>query len=362
MNIDYSQLLAGNEHSIDDMSLEVLRKLDDTTLANFCKTNKYYKNLCEKTIWPERIKAVPGLSLLLPYRSHYKDLEDFYFNVRNDAQYVIIYGPKNVSPQSVLITNDINKAYRRVLYFIGRLYGVDSKYYTITNELLGPAGEIWHIKITIRFNGFIDHDDLDKYTIFSINNGTPGYLNPDILSYPLLVDKDIYMAIKHTTPVANLPVQPDGRNNIEITTGYSFFSYDDNSLRNVHRLGKNIIAFVKPKMNGTPIRRDTFDIDNPLAGDDSLEFLWMLYGFIGNEKYEQQLLLADYSTLNMSPRGYQLVLVNGLGAVWGLVDMLTITPERLQQIMREDTMKLLKNGQIISRADLSSTLSSSHSY
>jgi hypothetical protein len=81
MEINYSQLLAGDENSVNDMSLEILRQLDDITLSNFCKTNKYYKALCEDVIWLERIRTVPGLSLLLPYRSHYKDLGDFYLNM-----------------------------------------------------------------------------------------------------------------------------------------------------------------------------------------------------------------------------------------------------------------------------------------
>ena len=51
MDAEYSTLFSGEkEDRVEDVNLEVMRRMDDITLSNFCKSSLYYKGLCEQTI------------------------------------------------------------------------------------------------------------------------------------------------------------------------------------------------------------------------------------------------------------------------------------------------------------------------
>jgi hypothetical protein len=354
MDVDHIRSLT----DIKDMNLKIIRRPVEVALTNLLhRANKYlHKNI----IWLERIRAVPGLSLLLPYSKLYKNLEDFYLNVRNDAQYVIMDRLSNIADVQVRITNDINKAYQYALTLIRNFYDPEdlNNPYKIYSrdiaEISRLVSKFYQLRITIRFNGVVD-GELNDYTIFSINPGVPGCFNPNILSYPLLADRDIYVAIKRINirPLSEVMTSSTSKLqelNRAIVDDYSFFNYDSESLRNIHRLGPNICFFFK---SGTI---------NELAGNNSATFYWMWYGFLND--FNKVLLLVDYAKLNAAPHNYQLVSTTKSEELhevdsprgWSLNNILTTTPERLQQIVCEDLVKVLDKSQIIPKVDLLSTL------
>jgi hypothetical protein len=109
-----------------------------------------------------------------------------------------MHRPNNTSNIRISVTNDINEAYQRVLNIIKGFYGFDDSIIASphnVDELLPEMGG-YQLKITIHFNDVVDHGRLDDYTIFSINPEAPNYLNPNILSYPLLAHKDMYVAFE----------------------------------------------------------------------------------------------------------------------------------------------------------------------
>jgi hypothetical protein len=318
MEIDYGNVFSGQkEDRVDDINLEVMRNMDDVTLSNFCKTSPYYKNLCENTIWLERIKAVPGLSLLLPYRSHYKSSGDFYLNVRNDAQYVVnitapdAYG-KNIRTH---ITNNIQETYiydrRRLVEDKLRNHG-----HALPEDVPEKEYEIWlswlrkefsfTFTIMIRFDNVVDYDRLDDYTIYSITEGAPGYLNPNILSYPLLNRRDVYVAVERQAKIPSLRFEesfPDIQ---------SFIKYNTESLRQVHKMGKSIILYVR-----------VADISR--FANHEVRLGWMRYGFdfiIRNKYQNLGLFLVDFDMLGLLPSGYHLVRNDGPdGKDWYIGDI-----------------------------------------
>jgi len=329
MEINYGDVFSGQEEDrIDDINLEVMRKMDDITLSNFCRTNSYYKNLCEKTIWLERIRAIPGLSLLLPYRSLYKDLEDFYFNVRNDAQYVVtvivpkIRGFEQFSGISVI--NDIQKAYTSATEILFGFISVEARAGRTDEELLRSLADTVEFVIMVRFDGVMDYERLGDYTIYSLTKGAPGYFNPNILSYPLLDARDVYVAVEMRAegPLHNR----------------SFIKYNTESLRQVHKINGNLRLFFKKKASDP--------VTNP-----RMVLHWMRYGFFDTYSPNPGLFLVDFDMLRLSPPGYQLILYRRLelhnGRNFDLATILTMTPEQLQQKIHDTIMDAMQTGELI---------------
>lgn len=345
MEIDYSNILSGQkEDRIDDINLEIMRKMDDITLSNFCKTSPYYRNLCENIIWLERIRAIPGLSLLLPYRSHYKSLEDFYFNVRNDAQYVttivipVTETTKNARIRGApikYVTNDVQKAYAHAIEYFSSLVPMETRAVRADEELLQLMKEMVRLTIMIRFDGVMDYDRLDDYTIYSTTKDVPGYFNPNILSYPLLEPRVIYMAIRHDV---------EGKRSLLSYFGdFTFVKYGANSFNQAHRMNQNVTLFFKAKD------------DDPVA--ESRNYLgWMSYGFSSRET----LFLINFDMLGLSPPGYHWIMDESVRSRiadgFDLHQVLAMTPEQFRQKVHDILVSVAQTGQIITPDQLLLTL------
>jgi hypothetical protein len=346
MEINYGNVFSGEkEDRIDDINLELMRNMDDITLSNFCKTSPYYRNLCENTVWLERIKAVPGLSLLLPYRSHYKSLEDFYFNVRNDTQYVvtIIIVPARRTriraPPEIYVTNDIQKAYAYAIKYLSSLVPVETRTGRTDEELLRLMEEIVHLTIMIRFDDAIDYDRLNDYTIYSTTKGVPGYFNPNIMFYPLLNPRVIYAAIRHDVK--------GQRSLLSYFGDFSFVKYNIESLHQVHKMNLNMNLFFKSK-------------DDDLVANSRRTLGWMLYGFFNIEST----FLMDFDMLGLSPPGYHWIINNGIRSRidddFDSYQILAMTPEQFQQKVHDAMLSAVQTGQIIPPDQVLSTLRSYH--
>ena len=356
MDINYGNVFSGEkEDRVEDVNLEVMRRMDDISLSNFCQTSPYYKGLCENIIWLERINAVPGLSLLLPYRSHYKDLEDFYFNIRNDAQYVVMFGIGQAN-SSLRVSNNISNLWNNFLKI-----ALDTSPQEYSEEELlrfhGQSPQGYHVRITVRFNGIIDYEQLDQYTIYSNVEGTPGYLNRNILSYPLLKARDIYCAIVHVivekTMLSTFPHvgedvtdQPVYEWVDQKKQRFSFVNLDDESLRQVHRLGNNIRLFFKL-------------LDNSVVADYSIGLNWMQSGFLntGGDN-NTTLLLVDYSLLGLQPSNYTAMLSENFSSSYSMSfeELLKSTPEKTQKRIQENFLYTIANASIIAMDNLVPTL------
>ena len=368
MDTEYSTLFSGEkEDRVEDDNLEVLRRMDDVTLSNFCRSSLYYKGLCEQIIWLERINAVPGLSLLLPYRSHYEDLEDFYLNVRNDAQYVVSFEQQGIQRINY-VSNDIRAAHALVIERFIQAYPTQTLIGMSNDEIISLLGKNVPVRITVRFDNVLDYDNLDDYTIYSVLE-TSRYQNPNILSYPLLTPRDVYVAVEYDAgEIEYEPTVPHFSRNGMISvvlqqqtmavTKYSFIKYNTESLRRINKMGNNILLFHK--------LRD----DSPLA-DYYVTMEWTKYGFLNIEDDGPQiLLLVDNDMLELAPTGYQAVIIKGINIMMfnenksrfgaSLRDMLTMTPEQLQQRNRDNFISIVQDGQMIQRDQLLFALRSFH--
>jgi hypothetical protein len=152
------------------------------------------------------------------------------------------------------------------------------------------------------------------------------------------------MALPNLIPGSSQEIITQSREEI-IIDDYSFFNYNDASLRDVHRFGNNIRFFFKPRP------------DN-LVTDNKMDFSWMWYRFL--DTFDQRLLLVDYAKLDIPPYNYQMISISADEGFtdncsrygWALNNILSLNVEQLQQKVREDLIRVLNTGKIISKADV----------
>ena len=377
MDTKYSTLFSGEkEDSVQDVNLEVMRRMDDITLSNFCQTSLYYKGLCESIIWLERIRAVPGLSLLLPYRSHYKDLQDFYLNIRSDTQYVLMTY-KNEKWRTIAVTDEIVVVYESLIEMIGASLGMNDD--SPLEEILQAINEHENkddfrtVAIMVRFNDVIDYNTLGNYIIFSTKPDLPNYFNPQILQYPLLTDKDVYAVVANksdelddhfqhlaerrdvpyvdnriiTDPTAIIPrysVPPKYKApSYVFAANRTFINYDIPSIRRAHSMEQNIYIYLNERKH---------------PEIDQYELTWMQYGYIlRTDEYDDGadgILLIDLGAIEMEPSTYVFAVTttkiysDSSYLVSSFFDQLVLTPEEhqrslienLQEIIMKETTKL----------------------
>lgn len=366
---------------IDDMQMEVIHHMDDQTLLRYCRTSKWADLLCNSdAVWLPRINRVPGLSLLLPYRSHYKNLRDFYLNVRNDAQYVLMLFDKLQCGQwrILVVSHDINTIYEAFIRAMGNRLGMydsplEDIIRTINSATTVALGDIESVAIMVRFNDVIDCDTMEKYIINSNKQDLPNYFNPLILQYPKLIEKEIYATVeiksdklleayKHlaepqniphiddrviTDPAAIIPryVNPPVRKipSHAFVTNDVFINYDVASVRRAHSMKQNITIYLN---------------ESKYPDSDAYELTWMQHGYIlrtdidDYDQAAQGIMLVNFESIGMTPATYVFAITTSKICVRNsylginFFSQLTLTPEEYQQsivkslqdiVMKDDT-------------------------
>ena len=308
------------EDRVDDVIVTTMNAMDDTALLNFCSTNKYYRNICEKVILPHRIKNTPGLALLLRYRDKYKSLQHFYFNIRNDTQYVLME-LGDVEWRINAISHDITIVHKK--------YYETWEFRTSLNDRMTMLDMV----IAIRFNNLDDYKSMEDYIIFSDDPKFSHCNNVDILKYPLLTYKSIYATISYNTdllgphyayigsllcsmahnndnyeqqvknlegPTRVIPRYTDkpGESPAEcdFITHHKFINFDTVALRAAHNEEKDINIYY----NGAGAAGEQFSLQ------------WMQFGYEVYEAMEPgqhlNIFLLDFAAIELEPATYNFVI------------------------------------------------------
>jgi hypothetical protein len=359
-------ILSNDEYErIDDIQMEVMSHMDDQTLFNYCRTSKHADQICNSVaVWLPRIQRVPGLSLLLPYRSHYKNLRDFYRNIRNDTQYVLM--DLFDKEWTILeVSHDISSIYNVFIEVMReRLDLPDS---SSENDVIQafnlPENQrtLETIAIIVRFNDVVDHNILEDYIIYSSKPDLPNYLNPLILQYPTLVDKDFYVIMgtrdhkiakyfdrlrkQQNTPYVDKRIITDptvivARQAIipihmPAPEEEIFINYNIASIRRAHNMKLDIAIYLNV---------------SKYPSSDAHEFAWMRYGYILREYGEgsNSIMLLDFEAIGMKPATYIFVIID----YWvynrinrpDFFDELKSTPEEHEQSVTEELQDIVMNG------------------
>ena len=176
--INYADIFAGSEYDAPkEIYLATMERMDDKSLLSYCRTSPYIAQLCrDDDFWLRRIQQ-RELSALLPYRSLYKDLREFYLNVRKDAVYIVT--------NSVILSiyaRAFNSATEARRYIDGELRrkhvpaGTELDYDTL--NLPDP----YYMGIFFKDR---EITNLSDYDIFSLDRNSPKYL-ANITRYPTL--------------------------------------------------------------------------------------------------------------------------------------------------------------------------------
>ena len=160
-----------------DIHMQFLSHLDDNVLRNFCLVTRYNFKLCDEVFWYQRI-ASRGLKPLLPFRSFYKSLPEFYFNIRQDACYIV------ANVDGLILSN--LRVYDNIVEALNA--AKEDKYQTLITAFI--------------FNRtMMSADVINHYTIWS-STGGPQQHNPDILNYPKLRGQK-FVVIKRETLIVD---------------------------------------------------------------------------------------------------------------------------------------------------------------
>lgn len=167
----------------EELRMEFRNAMDDDTLRKFYLSTKDNMRLCDEIFWLNRI-AAKGLNLLLPFRSFYKSLPEFYFNIVNDAYYVVanIDGPILSNTQTY---NNIALAHKGAIDLLRRQLPTLANIEELKDRVLSPRFLNVIITVFIRGQTISSADIAEKYTIWSTNPKQPQF-NCDISHYPLL--------------------------------------------------------------------------------------------------------------------------------------------------------------------------------
>lgn len=199
-NINYDNLFSATvEDRVEDVYLLAMEAMDDRTLQAYCTANRYTNKICDnEAFWLRRIKEA-GLSSLLPYRSLYKNLQAFYFNVLKDAFYIVVDPGLADCISDISVFSTIQGALGHIKAQImasldnytsmtslqdPREVNIDGNV-TINYEKLQRYSFLTNYTIIIMFKDAIV-DELSLYTLYSIKRGHSKYL-ADISTYPDLL-------------------------------------------------------------------------------------------------------------------------------------------------------------------------------
>ena len=312
-NINYTNLFSSNRDDIvEDVYVELMAQMDDKTLLNYCITHPYNRELCNRdNIWLPRINSVPGLSLLLHYRSHYKNLQDFYFNVRKDAHYALMNFGSVIDNPEITFSKFID----------GRIYDVSYNIMVIFDSLQSYSiEEQQFICIVIRFNDVLDYNNIQDYIIYSRNERFPNYKNPQILQYPELVDRSYHAVVLNTVdtdkiqyfPIISVvplesirteKVEAPGRiiprrgipsKQVRDKIVETFIEFDTDSLRTAHSNNLYVKLYK--------------DIVGSEEADIYANLRWIPFGYITRNRYI--VLLVDLALLDLKPPEYGIVVID----------------------------------------------------
>ena len=337
-----ANLFSSNKDDIiEDVYLEVMARMDDETLLNYCNTHPYNRMVCNMdSIWLPRINSIPGLSLLLPYRSHYRNLQDFYFNVRKDAHYVLMtYRAELTTGEEDHISAvgyDINSIFDRFNYYI--LYEPDDENF---------------LCIAVRFNGVLDYHNITDYIIYAKDKALPDHENPQILEYPQLLERSYNTVISNIVPTQELLplesrrsfrrtrgglVNPSSRvSDLNTSTTKDEESLDSFNNPAIKGLTK-VIAH--PKISEPTVQFKNNIIDTFIEFDTASlriahkkkvniklfenimdeerenlinHLIWIPYGYHVRHYYDRMtILLVDFNLLDLEPANYNFVLIDNL--------------------------------------------------
>lgn len=358
------------DNLIDDAKIEIMHRMDDQTLSRYCSTSRQAEFLCNlTTLWLPRINSVPGLSLLLPYLSHYKNLRDFYSHIRNDTQYVLMTY-KDTKWNILVVANEITTVYDVLIRIIGARLGIEDQSPEVILQAIKEveAQDVDAFNtyaIMIRFNDVIDHDTLNNYIIYSNKQELPNYFNPQILQYPVLADRDIYAVVESKTNEISenftylLEREAPSYAKIAITdtdiiprhiiapkykipsyayaTYFTFINYDLPSVRRAHSMKQDIIIHFNERKH---------------PEIDPHKLTWMQYGYIlhPNENVGDGILLVNLGAIGMEPATYVLavtkieIYTNCDYPAISLFIRLVLTPDEHQQSLIESLREIVTSG------------------
>ena len=340
---------------VEDVYVELMARMDDKTLLNYCITHPYNRQLSNRDdIWLPRINSIPGLNLLLPYRSHYKNLQDFYFNVRKDAHYVLMDFEDTTYYPEIIFVKDVDAQITDVSYSIRAIFDM---FESLSVE------EQDFICIVIRFNNVLDHNNIKHYIIYSRNERFPNYKNLQILQYPELLKRSYHAVVLNTVdtgkvqyfPTFSVSLTPSDntttQNNDNPEMSGRIIHVEEHSKQVRHKMVETFIEFDTASLriahsNNLYVRLYKDIVGSEEAGTYT-NLGWISFGYITRTRNRNIVLLIDLGLLDLKPPEYGIVVTDefalGPAITRTVIRKITETPEQLlsdQKIILTDLIML----------------------
>ena len=166
---------------IDEWDLEIMRQMDDVTLARWCRVNADLRNLCDdEPFWKKRSQL--HRRQLLQFVDRYSSWREFYKNILHDMVY-LLYTPYN----NYRAFNDPTAAYDQFAYDLTNLLLTMEEITTGVRPDNFWYDGIYEILLVFR-NDKIAFKDRRKYTLFSLGREREEEVTTaDINNYPVLL-------------------------------------------------------------------------------------------------------------------------------------------------------------------------------
>jgi hypothetical protein len=215
---------------VQDMNNEIISRLDDESLYRLCQTNKQMAKTClSNNIWTMRANS--PLAPLYIVRDQYKNLMDFYANVRKDYLYRL-----RSDVYSAVFTS-IKVAFYRLLRMIEyphatRLMTPEQLESAAANTSLTTGMNKYGDITLVRKNVVFDDENLRENTLYGVGRGDKDFLNPNVLSFPDMIDVPVMTLVLRPIPLkksrrmcvnfneqtlASLILMPDARHSFTLS-------------------------------------------------------------------------------------------------------------------------------------------------